>query len=117
MRRSWPSGRGSARKASELIREKFAVNPPALIASDVDGTLLDADELVTARTRAAVRAAIAGGATFVLATGRPPRWIGMVVDALGFAPMAVCANGAVLYDPGRGPDHLGADVCPPTMLA
>jgi len=24
-----------------------------------------------------------------------------VVDALGFAPMAVCANGAVLYDPDR----------------
>jgi len=76
------------------------VNPPALIASDVDGTLLDADEMVTARTRDAVRAAVTGGATFVLATGRPPRWIGMVVDALGFAPMAVCANGAVLYDPG-----------------
>jgi Cof subfamily protein (haloacid dehalogenase superfamily) len=75
------------------------MNPPSLIASDVDGTLLDADETVTARTRDAVGAAIAGGATFVLATGRPPRWIGPVVDALGFAPMSVCANGAVLYDP------------------
>jgi Cof subfamily protein (haloacid dehalogenase superfamily) len=75
------------------------MNPPALIASDVDGTLLDADETVTARTRDAVGAAIAGGATFVLATGRPPRWIAPVVDALGFAPMSVCANGAVLYDP------------------
>ncbi|MGE5695865.1 MAG: HAD family hydrolase [Candidatus Sericytochromatia bacterium] len=76
------------------------MNTPALIASDVDGTLLDDDESVTARTREAVQAAVAGGATFVLATGRPPRWIGQVVDALGFAPMAVCANGAVLYDPG-----------------
>lgn len=75
------------------------MNPPTLIASDVDGTLLDADETVTARTRDAVAAAITGGATFVLATGRPPRWIGPVVDALGFAPMSVCANGAVLYDP------------------
>src|SRR6202011_5745896 len=75
------------------------MNPPALIASDVDGTLLDADETVTARTRDAVGAVIAAGATFVLATGRPPRWIGPVVDALGFAPMSVCANGAVLYDP------------------
>src|SRR5271169_1253412 len=75
------------------------MNPPALIASDVDGTLLDADETVTARTRDAVGAAIAGGATFVLATGRPPRWIAPVVDALGFAPMSVCTNGAVLYDP------------------
>ena len=34
----------------------------------------------------------------MLATGRPPRWIAPVVDALGFAPMAVCANGAVIYD-------------------
>ena len=71
---------------------------PTLIATDVDGTLLDADELVTPRTKAAVRAAVDAGTTFVLATGRPPRWIPPVVDALGFAPMAVCANGAVLYD-------------------
>lgn len=46
-----------------------------------------------------MRAAVAGGAQFVLATGRPPRWIRPVVEALGFAPMAVCANGAVIYDP------------------
>ncbi|ORV50326.1 HAD family hydrolase [Mycolicibacter engbaekii] len=73
--------------------------PPALIASDVDGTLLDNNEAITARTRAAVHAAVDSGAHFVLATGRPPRWIAPVVDALGFAPMAVCANGAVIYDP------------------
>ncbi|HEU4360918.1 MAG TPA: HAD family hydrolase [Mycobacterium sp.] len=72
---------------------------PALIASDVDGTLLDDDGAVTARTRAAVAAAVAAGVHFVLATGRPPRWVGPVVDELGFAPMAVCANGAVIYDP------------------
>ncbi len=72
--------------------------PPVLIATDVDGTLLDPDERVTTRTRDAVAAAVAGGAQFVLATGRPPRWIPPVADALGFAPMAVCANGAVVYD-------------------
>jgi Cof subfamily protein (haloacid dehalogenase superfamily) len=71
---------------------------PTLIATDVDGTLLDDDELVTPRTRAAVLAAIDAGTQFVLATGRPPRWISPVVESLGFAPMAVCANGAVLYD-------------------
>jgi Cof subfamily protein (haloacid dehalogenase superfamily) len=71
---------------------------PALVATDVDGTLLDPDERITPRTRAAVAAAVAGGVQFVLATGRPPRWIPPVVDALGFAPMAVCANGAVIYD-------------------
>ena len=71
---------------------------PALVATDVDGTLLDPDERITPRTREAVAAAVAGGAHFVLATGRPPRWIPPVVDGLGFAPMAVCANGAVIYD-------------------
>lgn len=72
---------------------------PALIASDVDGTLLDDDENVTARTRSVIRAAVDAGTVFVLATGRPPRWVQPVVDALGFAPMSVCANGAVIYDP------------------
>jgi hypothetical protein len=71
---------------------------PALIASDVDGTLLDEHERFTPRTRAAVRAAVESGVQFVLATGRPPRWIAPVVDALGLTPMAVCANGAVIYD-------------------
>jgi Cof subfamily protein (haloacid dehalogenase superfamily) len=72
---------------------------PELIATDVDGTLLDGDEQVSPRTRAAVRAAVDADVVFVLATGRPPRWIPPVVDQLGFAPMAVCANGAVIYDP------------------
>ncbi|MFC4606129.1 HAD family hydrolase [Rhodococcus kronopolitis] len=71
---------------------------PLLIASDVDGTLIDDDEMVSARTRAAVHAAVADGVPFVLATGRPPRWIAPVVDGLSMAPMTVCANGAVLYD-------------------
>ncbi|TFV55102.1 HAD family hydrolase [Mycobacterium sp. PS03-16] len=72
---------------------------PAMIATDVDGTLLDDDEKVSPRTRAAVHAAVDAGVRFVLATGRPPRWVAPVVDGLGLAPMAVCANGAVIYDP------------------
>ncbi|WP_156112214.1 HAD family hydrolase [Prescottella defluvii] len=71
---------------------------PSLVASDVDGTLIDDDERITARTRAAVQAVVDSGTPFVLATGRPPRWLGPVVDGLGFAPLSVCANGAVLYD-------------------
>lgn len=71
---------------------------PVLVASDVDGTLIDPEERVTARTKAAVGAVVADGVPFVLATGRPPRWIGPVVDGLGFAPLCVCGNGAVIYD-------------------
>lgn len=71
---------------------------PSLVASDVDGTLIDDAERVTTRTRDAVRTVVESGTPFVLATGRPPRWLAPVVDGLGFAPLAVCANGAVLYD-------------------
>jgi Cof subfamily protein (haloacid dehalogenase superfamily) len=75
------------------------VTLPALIACDVDGTLVADDEKITPRTRNAVRLAVDAGVQFVLATGRPPRWVRPVVDQLGFAPMAVCANGAVIYNP------------------
>lgn len=71
---------------------------PGLVASDVDGTLIDDHERVSAHTRAAVLDVVASGVPFVLATGRPPRWIGSVTDQLGHAPLAVCANGAVIYD-------------------
>lgn len=71
---------------------------PRLVASDVDGTLLDHTEKVTERTSRVVRAMVDAGTPFVLSTGRPPRWISPVVDQLGFAPMCVCANGAVIYD-------------------
>ena len=88
---------------------------PALIACDVDGTLFDDDETITPRTRDAVRAAVTAGAHFVLATGRPPRWVRPVVEALGFAPMAVCANGAVIYDPATD-RVLSARTLPSTLL-
>ncbi|MBU3060200.1 Cof-type HAD-IIB family hydrolase [Nocardia sp. NEAU-G5] len=71
---------------------------PKMVATDVDGTLIDEDEQVTPRTRAAVAALVADGVQFVLATGRPPRWIDPVVEGLGFAPLCVCGNGAVIYD-------------------
>jgi Cof subfamily protein (haloacid dehalogenase superfamily) len=74
------------------------VEQPRLIASDVDGTLLGADELPSVRTRAVVDRALAGGIPFVLVTGRPPRWVPRVAKDLPGVRWAVCANGAVLYD-------------------
>ncbi len=71
---------------------------PRLVASDVDGTLLDHTDRISERTRAAVHRVLAAGVPFVLVTGRPPRWIPPIVEQLGHAGYAVCANGAVLYD-------------------
>ncbi|HEY6422373.1 MAG TPA: HAD family hydrolase [Pseudonocardiaceae bacterium] len=71
---------------------------PRLVASDVDGTLLDGADRISQRTRAAVHRVLAAGVPFVLVTGRPPRWIPPIVEQLGHAGLTVCANGAVLYD-------------------
>ena len=73
---------------------------PQLIASDVDGTLLDTYERLSERTIAVVRRATEDGVPVVLASGRPPRWIPSVAEPVGLTGYAVCANGAVLYDIG-----------------
>src|ERR1700727_2100659 len=96
--------RAKAERIDRLLRKQIGRSGlhmilPALIACDVDGTLLGEDEKVTARTRDAVRAAIDAGVLSILPAARPPRWIPPVVDGLGFAPIAVCANGGVIYDP------------------
>jgi Cof subfamily protein (haloacid dehalogenase superfamily) len=75
---------------------------PGLVASDVDGTLLDALEGVSPRTlRALVRVSEAG-VPVVLASGRPPRWMPRIARVARVNGYAVCANGAVTY-------HMGAD--------
>jgi Cof subfamily protein (haloacid dehalogenase superfamily) len=74
------------------------VGTPKLVASDVDGTLLDPMEGVTPRTAAVVARTVAAGTPFVLVSGRPPRWIPSVAAAAGLTGQAVCANGSVLYD-------------------
>jgi Cof subfamily protein (haloacid dehalogenase superfamily) len=75
--------------------------PIQLITSDLDGTLLRSDGTLSQRTKAAVRAAIAAGFKVVLASGRPPRTVQPIADQLGLKGLAVCSNGAILYDLDR----------------
>jgi Cof subfamily protein (haloacid dehalogenase superfamily) len=77
-----------------------AVYTPRLVASDVDGTLLDSMERVSERTARAIARVAQADTPFVLVTGRPPRWIPPVATAAELNGYAVCANGAVLYDIG-----------------
>lgn len=72
--------------------------PPRLVATDLDGTIVRSDGTVSARTAAAFARIEPAGSTFVLVTGRPPRWLGSVVDVLGHRGLAICANGALVYD-------------------
>ena len=69
-----------------------------LVATDLDGTLVRSDNTVSERTRRAIAMVEAAGVPFIMVTGRPPRWMSQIADATGHRGIAVCANGAVVYD-------------------
>jgi len=72
---------------------------PRLIAIDVDGTLLGAGFMVSERTARVLSRVAAAGAVIVLVTGRTPRKLARVTEALGTRYAAICANGAIVYHP------------------
>ncbi|MCB5178026.1 HAD family hydrolase [Streptomyces antimicrobicus] len=74
--------------------------PYKLVATDLDGTLLRADGTVSERTREALTAATAAGAVHIIVTGRSVPWTRGVLDDLGYQGLAVCGQGAQLYDAG-----------------
>ncbi len=71
---------------------------PRLVATDLDGTLLGSDGNVSPRTEKVLRRVEQAGVPFVMVTGRPPRWMATVSDQTGHRGLAVCANGALVYD-------------------
>ena len=62
-----------------------------------------------------VSRAISSGAHFGLATGRPHRWLIPVLEQLPVAPVCVCANGAVVYDPTEDRVLHAHELTPDTM--
>jgi Cof subfamily protein (haloacid dehalogenase superfamily) len=71
---------------------------PRLVACDLDGTLVRTDGTISGRSAAAVARTEGHGVPFVIVTGRPPRWLPDVAEALQHRGLAVCANGALVYD-------------------
>ncbi|MCL6550719.1 MAG: HAD family hydrolase [Acidothermus cellulolyticus] len=70
-----------------------------LVATDLDGTLVRSDGTVSPRTVTVLRRVVDAGAVVVLVSGRPPRWMKPVIAATGIDSPAICANGAIIYDP------------------
>jgi Cof subfamily protein (haloacid dehalogenase superfamily) len=77
--------------------EDGGVDRPKLIATDMDGTLLNSDGAVSPRTAAALARVQAEGVPVVVVTGRPPRWLDVLHETLSEG-LAVCGNGAVTFD-------------------
>jgi Cof subfamily protein (haloacid dehalogenase superfamily) len=74
---------------------------PRLIAIDLDGTLLRNDGSISARTRGALGRAVAAGIQVVMVTGRPARHVREIEGADHLGDLAICLNGALVYDLDR----------------
>lgn len=92
---------GAAAEGETGASQSNPPRPPLLVASDIDGTLLNSRHRVTPRLRAAVARMTSSGVPLTLATGRPARWLRPVLDQLPVRPVCVCGNGAVIYDSAR----------------
>jgi Cof subfamily protein (haloacid dehalogenase superfamily) len=74
------------------------VNPPQVIATDLDRTLLRSDGTTSERTRAALDLAMDRGAHVIAVTARPIRWLDRLKPCFGRLPHVIASNGAVCYD-------------------
>ena len=85
-----------------------------LVATDLDGTLLDPAGRVTDRTVRAVTAARAAGLHVIPVTGRPPQGLWDIAARAGLGPFGVCSNGAATVDLDRNEiietETLGRDI-------
>ncbi|MEU0966607.1 HAD family hydrolase [Streptomyces sp. NPDC005917] len=75
-------------------------SPYSLIATDLDGTLLRADDTLSERSLAALARAGRAGARHLVVTGRPAPRVRPLLDDLGCTGLAVCGQGAQVYDAG-----------------
>ncbi|MBV8489132.1 MAG: HAD-IIB family hydrolase, partial [Candidatus Eremiobacteraeota bacterium] len=84
--------------------------PPSidLVALDLDGTLLDGNEGISAANRAAIDACLASGVRVVLVTGRGSDTPERLVKELRLNLPAICAHGALTKDflSGRTLGHI-----------
>ena len=75
--------------------------PYRAIFSDIDGTLLNREHQMSARTLAAAQRAVARGIPFILVSARPPLAITPFSDAIGGAQPLIAYNGALILDGAR----------------
>ena len=92
-----------------------ARRPPRLIATDLDGTLVGRDRVISRRSAKALAQADAAGIVVVLVTGRPLRWLSEAYEHLDTAYRTICANGAVEYDPATDAVTASRPLAPPVL--
>jgi Cof subfamily protein (haloacid dehalogenase superfamily) len=74
-----------------------------LVIADVDGTLLTPGKVLTDRAMSAVRRLREAGIAFAITSGRPPRGMSMLLDALELTTPIAAFNGGMLVNPDLSP--------------
>ena len=77
----------------------LSAEPVDLIAIDLDGTLLRSDGAICAPSAEAIMEATEKGVKVVLCSGRAPRSMMKIYEALGLRTVMIAHNGALVYDP------------------
>ena len=85
-----------------------------LLASDLDGTLLQTGGTISQTNVDAIARATAEGLDIVFVTGRPPRWMDNIAEITGHKGMALCANGSMVIDL-ESLDIISADLIDPEV--
>jgi Cof subfamily protein (haloacid dehalogenase superfamily) len=79
------------------------MTPIRLVVSDIDGTLVTPDKVITPRAMAAVKALESAGVAFSIVSARPPRGMAPVAKALGVRQPYAGFNGGALVGPDGAP--------------
>lgn len=69
-----------------------------LVATDLDGTLLRSDKTISERTVTLLQHLRSAGVIILLVSARPPRILRQIADAFHLGGLAICCNGAIIYD-------------------
>src|SRR4051794_19851888 len=71
----------------------------SLVLADVDGTLVTEEKVLTKRAQSAVMALQRAGIRFAITSGRPPRGMAMLLDALRLETPIAGFNGGLFVTP------------------
>jgi Cof subfamily protein (haloacid dehalogenase superfamily) len=83
------------------------------VVSDVDGTLVTDDKILTERTRAAVAKLRTADIAFAIISSRPPRGLRMLIEPLKITTPVTGFNGGMMTTPGFLP--LAQHLMPPAV--
>ena len=82
-----------------MVEPARAASKISLLLADVDGTLVTAEKVLTARAVAAVNALHTAGVGFAITSGRPPRGMAMLIDPLALRTPIAGFNGGIVVKP------------------